>query len=220
MSGLYSASPAGDERWRAGWVPVDQRRLGMDRRTLLPAALVVLLFAVATWIVPAINDRVSVDDPIRAGDVIQVGEGVQFVPIAGANLLSGLRQGQAGPAGYPGTAVVTYGGVAFQVTADTFRGTPVQLLAQIKKTNEGLRVPENAGFHVTSDPVTITNETGQRGVAAHFDGTNANGLIAAFVFGETGVEIEVVGPEAISDGVPAQVSAMIQSVRPIEGSGS
>lgn len=220
MSGLYAASPAGEERWRANWVPVDRRLLGMDRRTLLPAALVVLLFAVAVWIVPAINDRVSVDDPIRAGDVVQVGDGVQFVPVTGANLLTGLRQGRPGPAGYPGTAAVTYGGVAFQVTTDTYRGTPAQLLEQIKKTNEGLRLPDDAGFHVTSDPVTITNETGQRGVAAHFDGTNANGLVAAFVFGETGVEIEVVGPQTVSGDVSAQVAAMIQSVRPIERSGS
>ena len=106
------------------------------------------------------------------------------------------------------------------MTTDTYRGTPTQLLAQIKKTNEGLRFPNHAGLHVTSDPVTITNGTGQRGVAAHFDGTNAVGLVAAFVFGETGVEIEVVGPRSVADGLAQEVAAMIESVRPVEGSGS
>ncbi|SNY53856.1 hypothetical protein [Paractinoplanes atraurantiacus] len=207
--------PHVDERWRANWVPVDRRLLGMDRRTLLPAALVVLLFAVAVWIVPAINDRVSVDDPIKAGDVIQVGTDVRFVPVVGANLLAGLRQGQSGAAGYPGTAAVSYGGVTFEVIADTYRGTPAQLLAQIKKTNEGLRVPDDAGFHVTGDPVTISNGSGEQGVAADFEGTNGTGLVAAFVFGETGVEVEIVGPRQVPDGVARQVAAMLQSVEPV-----
>ncbi|XVU23058.1 hypothetical protein ACQPZJ_38210 [Actinoplanes sp. CA-054009] len=214
MTGLHA-----EERWRANWVPVDRRLLGMDRRTLLPAAVVVLLFAVAVWIVPAINDRVSVDDPIRAGDVIQVGPAVRFVPVTGANLLTGLRQGEPGPAGYPGTAAVSYGGVVFEVIADTYRGTPAQLLAQIKKTNDGLRVPDDAGFHVTGDPVTISNGRGEQGVAANFEGTNGTGLVAAFVFGETGVEVEIVGPRDVPDGVARQIAGMLQSVEPI-GSGS
>jgi hypothetical protein len=212
VSGLHEAIPA-------GWVPVDRRLLGLDRRTLLPAALVVLLFAVAVWAVPAISDSVTVDDPIRAGDVLQVGADVQFVPLAGSSLLTGLRQGQPAVGGsYPGTAAVSADGTVFEVVADTFHGTPAELLAQIKKTDEGLRVHDDAGFHVTGDPVTITNETGERGVAAHFDGTNAVGLVAAFVFGDTGVEIEVIGPQAVSGGVPREIAAMLQSVRPVEGS--
>ncbi|MEU8820662.1 hypothetical protein [Actinoplanes sp. NPDC048796] len=214
MTGLHA-----EERWRANWVPVDRRRLGMDRRTLVPAGLVVLLFVVAVWIVPAINDRVSVDDPIEAGDVIQVGPDVRFVPVAGANLLTGVRQGRPGPAGYPGTAAVSYGGVTFEVVADTYRGTPAQLLAQIKKTNEGLRVPDDAGFHVTGDPVTVTNGRGDQGAAADFEGTNGTGLVAAFVFGETGVEVEIVGPREVPDSVARQVAGMLQTVEPI-GSGS
>ncbi|MEV4350559.1 hypothetical protein AB0J83_39385 [Actinoplanes sp. NPDC049596] len=207
--------PYADERWRAHWVPVDRRTFGMDRRTLLPAAVVALLVAVAVWVVPAINDRVSVDDPIVAGDVVQVGPGVRFVPAVGANLLAGARQGDGGPAGYPGTAAVSYGGVTFEVVADTYRGTPAQLLAQIKKTNEGLRVPDDAGFHVTGDPVTVTNGSGDLGVAADFEGTNGTGLVAAFVFGETGVEVEVVGPQQVSESVQRQVVAMLQSVEPV-----
>ncbi|HWS34625.1 MAG TPA: hypothetical protein VN408_18030 [Actinoplanes sp.] len=67
--------------------------------------------------------------------------------------------------------------------------------------------------------MTITNGTGQHGVAAHLDGTNV-GLVAAFVFGETGVEIQAIGSQAASSSLSAQVAAMLQSVRPIEGSRS
>ncbi|WP_045746652.1 hypothetical protein [Actinoplanes rectilineatus] len=222
MSGLYTADHADSEqRWRDAWVPVERRLLGLDRRTLLPAGLVALLFAVAVWILPAINASVGVDDPIKAGDVIQVGDDVQFVPVAGAQLMTGLRQGRRGPAGYLQTAAVSYNGTVFEVVTDTYRGTPAQLLAQIKKTNEGLRVDGHAGFHVIGDPVTITNETGEHGVAAHFDGTNAVGLVAAFVFGDTGVEIEVIGPQAVSGTVTREIAAMLKSVRPNgEGTGA
>ncbi|MEV6971714.1 hypothetical protein AB0M47_42110 [Hamadaea sp. NPDC051192] len=206
--------------WRADWVPVDRRWLGLDRRTLLPAALVVLLVVVAGWIMPAVSKSVQVDDPIQAGDVVQVGDGVQFTPAVGANLVAGLRQSPATPAeSYPATAAVTYGGVVFEVVADTYHGTPIQLLEQIKKNAEGMRGAAG-DFRVTSDPVTITNATGQHGIAAHYDGLGQVGLVAAFVFGDTGVEIQIYGPQTAPEGLSQPVAAMLRSVRPVDGSGS
>ena len=203
------------ERWRAHWVPVERRVVGLDRRTLLPAGLVALLFAVAVWLLPAVNEAVPTDDPVRAGDVIQVGD-VEFVPVAGADLLTGLRQGEPGPGGtYPGTAALTYDGVRFQITADTYEGTPAQLLAQIERNTEGYR--GGGGFQVVGDPVTIVNAAGDKGVATRFDGDKAAGLIAAYVFGDTGVQVTAVGAETVDDTVPPQIGEMIRSVRPVTG---
>ena len=206
----------GFERWRTHWVPVERRRFGLDRRTLLPAGLVALLFAVAVWLLPAVNQAVPTDDPVRAGDVIQVGE-VEFVPVPGADLLTGLRQGRPGPGGsYPGTAVLAYRGMRFQVVADTYEGTPAQLLAQIEKTEV-----RGGGFEVTGEPVTIVNTAGDKGVATRFDRDNAVGLLAAYVFGDTGVEVVAVGAETVDDTVPPPIGDMIRSVRPVtEGRGS
>ncbi|MEU8244369.1 hypothetical protein AB0C07_39445 [Actinoplanes missouriensis] len=222
MTQTYVSDPADAQRWQENWVPVDRRLLGLDKRTLLPAAVVLLLFAVAVWILPAINNRVTVEDPIVAGDVIQVGSVVEFVPAVGANLLLGLRKGQPGPGGdYPSTAAVSYQGTVFEIITDAYNGTPAQLLEQIKKNDEGLRVPDGGGLHVTSEPVTITNAAGEHGVAAHYDGTQSVGLVAAFVFGGTGVEIEIVGPQQVQDNVTQQIAAMLRSVRPVApGSGS
>ncbi|MFF5296056.1 hypothetical protein [Paractinoplanes globisporus] len=205
------SGPESYERWRATWVPVERRFLGLDRRTLLPAAVVVALFALAVWLLPYLNDQVKVDDPIVAGDVIQVGPDIQFVPAAGANLRSGIRQGQAGPTGYPDTAVVTFEGIGFEVIADAYSGTPAQLLEQIKKNDEGLR--DNGGLRVTSDPVTITNDTGDEGVLARYDGNGSIGAIAAFVLDGTGVEIVVQGPPTVDDILSPAVADMITSVR-------
>jgi hypothetical protein len=203
-----------DERWRATWVPVERRFLGLDRRTLIPAAVVVALFALAVWLLPYVNESIKVDDPIRAGDVVQVGEQVEFVPATGANLTHGLRQGQAGTTGYPSTAVVTYEGIGFEVVADAYAGTPAQLLEQIKKNDEGLR--DNGGLRVTGEPTTITNDNGDQGVFARYDGNGSIGAIAAYVFDGTGVEVVVLGPPTVDDVVPPAVAAMIRSVRPVE----
>ncbi|MEV6521800.1 hypothetical protein AB0M43_07680 [Longispora sp. NPDC051575] len=220
MSGSETAGLIGEQRWRADWVPVDRRLLGIDRRTLLPAGLVVALFLIAAWILPAVNDAVKVSDPIRAGDVVQVGSGVLFTPMAGANLITGLRQGDAGPTGsYPATAAVSYQGVVFEIVTDTYQGTPAQLLEQIRKTDEGLRGAAG-GFRVTGAPVTVSTATGQQGVAARVEGVNMVGLVAAFVFGGTGVEVEVIGPQAVSASVAPDIAAMLRSVRPVDGSGS
>jgi hypothetical protein len=216
MTHTYVSDPDGAERWRADWVPVERRFLGLDRRTLLPAAVVLLLFAVAVWVLPAINSRVTVDDPIVAGDVIQVGSAVEFVPAVGASLIAGSRKAEPGRGGeYPSTAAVSYNGTVFEVITDTYDGTPAQLLAQIKRNDEGLRPADGAGLHVTSEPVTITNATGEHGVAAHYDSAHAVGLVATFVFAGTGVEIIAVGPQQVQDTVTRQITAMLQSVRPV-----
>ncbi len=203
-----------DHRWRDRWVPVEHRFLGLDRRTLAPAGVVALLVALALWIVPGIDDAVPVDDPIRAGDVVQVGPGVEFVPVTGANLVDGVRRGELGVGeSYPDHVALTYEGVTFRVVADTYDGTPAQLLAQIKKNNEGFR--DDGGFRVTGDPVTLTNSAGDRGVIAHFDGIEAKGLVAAFVFGQTGVEIIAIGPESVDESATPAVTGMIRSVRAV-----
>jgi hypothetical protein len=209
----FTLSPD-DHRWRDQWVPVERRFLGLDRRTLAPAGLVALLVALALWIVPGIDDAVPVENPIRAGDVIQVGPGVEFVPVTGANLVDGLRRGEAtAAAGYPDHVVLTYQGITFRVVADTYDGSPAQLLAQIRKNNEGFR--DNGGFRVTGDPATLTTSAGDRGVIAHFDGTEAKGLVAAFVLGRTGVEIIAIGPESVDQSSAPAVTEMIRSVRAV-----
>ena len=220
MSGVYVSDPSGFERWRENWVPADRRLLGLDRRTLIPAGVVALLFAVSVWALPAVNRAVAVEDPVRAGDVVQVGT-VEFVPVVGANIVAGLRQGQPGADGsYPETAAVTYQSTVFEVDTDEYNGTARQLLEQIKKNDEGTRYDSGA-VQVTGDPVTIVNADGDKGVIADYKSSNADGLIAAFVFDGTGVEIQILGPGAVANGVSQDTAAMLQSVRPVEaGSGS
>ena len=203
------------------WVPVEDRWLGMDRRALVPAVVVAVFGALAFWGFPALNGAIGVDDPVRAGDVIQLEDAATFAPAAGWNLTTGLRQGDQATTGYPGTAQVTRNGVAFTVVADDFDGTPRALLAQIKRTNS--RVDADSAITVSGRVRTFTTVNGEHGVIAPFSASAGVGLVAAFVFDGSGVEVVAYGPTTIDGDTQRDIISMLESVQPLaptEGSKS
>lgn len=193
------------------WVPVEQRLLGMDRSTLVPAAVVAAFVALTFWVLPAIDASTTVEDPIRAGDVVQV-DSVEFVPATGWDLASGVRQGAAETTGmYPAQAVLTSGGLTFQVFVDDYDGTPTELLKQVEKNNTQVK---DTSFAVTGSPTTIENTVGDRGALATFASASQDGFLAAYVFDGVGVEIVAIGPASVDDYDLAQdVARMVTSVR-------
>ncbi|MFD6178181.1 MULTISPECIES: hypothetical protein [unclassified Isoptericola] len=195
------------------WVPVERRWLGMDRRTLLPAAIVVVLVALAMWGLPALDRAVPVDDPAQAGDVVRVGD-VEFDPAAGWNLDSGvLASDPPESGGFPDTAQVSKDGFVFSVASDEFDGTPRELMAQLQKNNERLK---NGATIDMGQVETFQTAQGERGVAGRFTFTGGTGLIAAYVFDGTGVEVVLTGPVETDDAqLEGDVVSMIRSIRPV-----
>jgi len=193
------------------WVPVDRRWLGLDRRTILPALVVLALALLMGSVLPAINQSVAYDDKVAAGDVIEVDGGVTFVPPVGWGITDGVRSGQRPVSGsYPDTATVVDGDVSFSIKTAPFQGDANALLEQIRTTTTAL--DGSQGFHFTSEPTDIVTASGDRGVAARFQGARSDGLIAAFVFGDRGVQVTAYGsPDAI-DNPTAEVAAMIAGI--------
>lgn len=199
-----------------GWVPVERRLLGVDRRTLVPAIVVAVFAALAFWGVPALNAATDLEDPVRAGDVIQLSDSVTFAPATGWNVQAGLRQGEAGPTGNPRTAQVVHNGVAFTVTADSFDGTPAELLEQIRSTNDA--VHSDSALTIDGRSSTFTTTGGEHGVIAKFTASSGIGFLAAFVFDGVGVEVTAYGPTTVDAPTQADIIAMIESVRPLDSS--
>jgi len=200
----------------AGWVPVDRRLWGMDRRAVVPAAVVAAFAVFSFWVLPGINNAVTVEDVVRAGDVVQVGESVTFAPAVGWNVEAGVRQGAAtGGAQYPAQAEVTKGAVAFSITTGPFDGSPRRLLGQIRRNND--RVPASSAVRIVGQPVTFTTTTGQHGVLTRFSNGESVGLLAALVFDGTGVETVALGPDAIDNPTTRDIVAMFESVQPVSG---
>ncbi len=196
------------------WVPVERRFLGMDRVTLLPAALVALLVALAMWGLPALDRSVPVDDPARAGDVLRVGD-VEFDPVAGWNIEEGVLASEPPESGeFPTTAQVSDDGVALTVASDDFDGTPAELLAQLQRNNER----EGDGVVIDVDGArAFRTDDGARGVISRVSTSTGSGLVATLVFDGTGVEVVATGPSTTADDdqAEADVVDMIRSIRPV-----
>ena len=138
-----------------GWVPADERRFGLDRRTLGPTLAVFALVFVMSVVLPVINATVPYHDIVRAGDVIETEGHVTFVPETGWGITSGLRAGHAPlSAQYPATAVVEHGALKFTFRTGPFQGDTQQLLDQIEATSEALN--RGRGVRINGTPTTVT----------------------------------------------------------------
>ncbi|HUH67412.1 MAG TPA: hypothetical protein VLZ05_00035 [Mycobacterium sp.] len=202
-----------DERW----VPADERWFGLDRRTIRPTLAVFTLTIVMSVILPVINATVPYHDIVKAGDVLELEGDVTFVPEAGWGITSGLRAGHAPLSGeYPATATVEDGAMKFTVRTGPFHGDADKLLDQIEATSEALN--RGRGIHVTGAPTTIVTEQGKQGATVRVTGPHTAGLIAAFVFGDRGVEAVATGPSDAGSQPTVTVLRMIRSIsQPGEG---
>jgi hypothetical protein len=198
-----------------GWVPVEHRVLGIDKRTIAPALLVLGLLVLLAFVVPAIDDAVPYDDPIVAGDVMDlVGGRLTFVPADGWNRVDGSLVGE-GAVEVPGSAsVLTMEDISVSITTGAFEGTPDELLDQINRVNEALKDPRGLG--ASGARQTVTTESGIVGVAETFTGVDQKGITAAFVVDvdgtSVGVEVVVKGSvQSMSDHFD-EIVAMLDSI--------
>ncbi|MDT5167044.1 MAG: hypothetical protein QOD02_356 [Mycobacterium sp.] len=212
---VSSASSAPKFEPDEGWVPADERRFGLDRRTLRPTLTVFALVIMMSVVLPVINARVPYHDIVRAGDVMELEGDVTFVPEAGWGITSGVRAGKAPLSGqYPATATVEHGAMKFTVRTGSFHGDTDKLLDQIETTSEALN--RGRGVHVTGAPITIVTGQGKQGATVRVTGPHTAGVIAAFVFGNRGVEAVATGP---SDAGAESSTAVVRMIGSIGNSG-
>ena len=194
-----------------GWVPADERRFGLDRRTLRPTLAVFALVFIMSVVLPVINATVPYHDIVRPGDVMQIEGEVTFVPEAGWGVTSGVRAGHPPISGqYPASATVEDGALKFTVRTGSFHGDADQLLDQIEATTDALN--QGRGVHITGAPATIVTAQGKEGATVRVTGPHTGGLIAAFVFGDRGVEAVATGPTDAGTEQSAAVLRMIGSI--------
>jgi hypothetical protein len=200
-----------DERW----VPADERRFGLDRRTLRPTLAVFALVILMSVVLPVINASVPYHDIARAGDVVELEGDVTFAPEAGWGITSGLRAGHAPLSGqYPATAVVEDGALKFTLRTGPFHGDTMQLIDQIEATSEALN--RGRGVRINGTPTTVITTQGKEGASVHVTGPHTSGVIAAFVFGDRGVEAVATGPSDAGAEPSVAVSRMIDSISQTE----
>lgn len=207
------------------WVPAEQRVLGFDKRTVLPGVFALIVWAVLVHVVPAINSAIDYDNPIVAGDVIDLGDGdLTFVPAVGWDRRDGVLVGEelATPVSFSGptSALLAREGITFAVQTAPFDGDENELLDRVLEISDVLDdvLAEDVG-----DRVQFTSSQGQPGVLAPFQGFEEEGFIATYVFevqpsGEgaepqmRGVEVIARGGLDVDDALGEDVAAMLLSV--------
>ena len=206
-----SAAPVPRFEPDEGWVPADERRFGLDRRTLRPTLAVFALVFVMSVVLPVINATVPYHDIVRAGDVMEIEGDVTFVPEAGWGITAGVRANHAPISGqYPASATVENGALKFTLRTGAFHGDADQLLDQIQTTSDALN--QGRGVHITGAPATIVTAQGRQGATVRVSGPHTGGLIAAFVFDGRGVEAVATGPTDAGTEQSAVVLRMISSI--------
>lgn len=208
-----SAPPGAPDNAPENWVPVERRFLGFDKATIVPTVVILIfVLALGTWL-PNINKLISYDNEAKAGDVLDLGEGITITPVPGWNIVKGLRVTDEPVTGRnepESTVTLVNGAVTLQVTRAPYDGTTSELLDQVNRNNELLE--DNQGFHVTSSPATATTSQGDDGLFESYTGTDTEGITAAFIFGSQGVQITAVGPPGAVRDQANDIATMIDSL--------
>jgi hypothetical protein len=194
-------------------VSVEHRFFGLDRRTLPYALGAIAVFVLWTVVLPWINSGIAWDDTIQAGERVRLADDVSFAPATGWGLLAGLRTTDSTASGQRSTAsvAVTSDGVQFTAQQGEWNGTPRALLHQITKITTTEAGPN--GFELSSRPTTVETASGATGAVQGFRSARVEGLIAAFVFGGTGIQIQIVGPPGQLSHHADELVRMLASIR-------
>ncbi|MFC9788465.1 hypothetical protein [Rhodococcus sp. NPDC127528] len=168
-------------------VPVKHRVFGLDTRALWPAATVLAVGLLWSLALPALDDAVDWEDPIAAGDSIDLGNGARFVPPVGWQLEDGTRVGDSPVSGVSAknaSARVATGGAQISATGGTFDGDADALLDQV---NANLSAESTRQFTITDARNTLVTTSGLVGVVEPFTSATGDGLVATFVLPTTDV---------------------------------
>jgi hypothetical protein len=203
-----------------GWVPVEHRVLGLDRRQFKPAlfALVVgLLLAVG---LPALNAAIPWDNETKAGDVVDLGDGATVVPPVGWQLKSGALVGGTKVTGVNADSVrvmLVKGGATLTLQGASFTGTATALLDQVLSAKDD----DNSG--VTGARASFTTGGGLVGVLETNNGPSGDELRGAFKMAKGTAEVVSAAPGLYVevDTAPGQfeqyqdeVGALLRSITP------
>lgn len=196
-------------------MPVEHRLLGIDRRTILPALGVLAFVVLMAVALPALDESVAYDDPVAAGDVMDLVAGrLTVVPAEEWNRVDGSFVGEGPPESVGSASVVAVEDVRVAITTGAFEGTPDELLDQINDVNDDLQDPRGLGS--AGPRQEVTSAGGISGVAETFTGLDERGVTAAFVVDvdgtSVGVEVVVRGSaESIGDHLE-EIASMLDSM--------
>ncbi|MDX8142043.1 hypothetical protein SK854_07975 [Lentzea sp. BCCO 10_0061] len=180
-----------------GWVPVEHRFLGLDRRTFAPALSVLVIALLLLCGLPALNAVIPWHNEIRAGDVLDLGDGATAVPPVGWQLEGGMLAGTGSVSPSSLQVQLAAGGAAITLRGTSFTGTADAFLDQVQRS-------EGSPPGVDGSRGTVTTASGLTGVAQGSTSPNGDALDVAFKM-------------AVASGEAEAAPALLVRVRTVPG---
>lgn len=158
----------------SGWVSVEHRFLGLDRRTFRPGLIALGVALVLIYGLPALNAAIPWHNEIRAGDVLDLGAGATAVPPVGWQLESGTLTG-AGSANPSGRRVLlATGGATIELRGTSYDGPADAFLDQVRRSDD------DDPPAVDGTRGTVTTDAGLVGIVQASTWPSGDGLDVAF----------------------------------------
>lgn len=195
-----------------GRPPVEHRIAGVDRRTIVPGLIALLIIALWVYILPAINSSLSYTDQTRAGDVMIIGPKSTMGVPAGWGIDAGLRVPDPSRIQSSANARTTLvnGAVAVQTQAGQWTGTPAEL---VKKTMKDSALLESqARLRLKGTPQTFTTSRGDHGVIQEYQTVNGQGAVAGFAENGVGITFTIAGNENVLTKKADDLGLMLRSI--------
>src|SRR5690242_1967347 len=139
-----------------GWVPVEHRWFGLDRRTFKPGLIALAVALVLIYGLPALNAAIPWHREITAGAVLDLGGGATAVPPVGWQLQNGTLVGGPGVSPTSVSILLARGGATITFSGAAFDGSAEAFLEQVHRAqgDPGMSGPRN----------TLTTDAGLVGV--------------------------------------------------------
>ena len=189
-----------------GRVPVEHRWAFLDRRTILPAAVVLLVGLLWVVVVPIINSLIHVSRPVTPGTVLAAGPKVSYTPIVGWEITSGVRAGQAVA---PKPAVVVDGGTRFRVEQVKWSGSLRSLFSRAAQVNA---IGSDPGNRFNGARTSVTTDQGVTGIGQPFITGEGPGELVALLRDGVGAIVITTGPADEGATVEQPIAQMQSSI--------
>jgi hypothetical protein len=157
-----------------GWIAVEHRFLGLDRRTFGPGLTALGVALALVYGLSALDAAIPWHNETRAGDVLDLGAGAVAVPPVGWQLQSGALVGGAAQNARNLRVLLATGGATIELRGTSYDGSSAAFLAQVRRS-EGDDPPGADG-----SIGTLTTDSGLVGVAQGSTGPGGDGLDVAF----------------------------------------
>jgi hypothetical protein len=175
--------------------------LGLDRRGWPGTVIVALIAALIAVGLPLLNDLVSSDRALEAGETVEVGPHVSFMAADGWSLDDERTSPRAD------RVDLSQGALSYVVEAAT---ATRQLPLEFERFAEEIR--DSSGAQLFNGPESVTTDQGLVGIVGSYSATTSEGRFGVFQAGPVLVRVLAHGPpDAMAAGID-DVVAMTRSL--------